>query len=309
MIEDVYFYNPFGAGPAIELNGCYWTHVRGCNFAGTGNASQPTVPAIRLNASATSTTPTGLPSATYNNTAASQVFIEGCTTIAPLSGTYGTYASLVGSDKVASAVTLGYFNITNCETAYASVSGPVNASTTANYWIDFTVQGNQWYESQLNSDPNVYNAHTTSQTNITKNYQMYSNIPGTIYRVKVRFNGTWGSASPHIYVNMNGTYIQLAKIDSGFSSSGHTISGWFEAEVLITTSTLCNIALSGSINDLTSDSSGYLEYQNSLSISSAALTNQTFSFNGNLAIAVAWESNSGSMVSSWSTLEIKYPYS
>lgn len=140
-VEDVRFNTQAGAGPSIEVNGCSNVWIANCNFTGSAGSGQ-TIPAIRVNSSSTSTSPSGFPGGSYNNSTVSGLYIRGCTT----SGTGGTFGSLVGSDKVfSSADTHNYITISGCATQYAMNSGSVFPNT-AN-WNNSDWGNNGFFES------------------------------------------------------------------------------------------------------------------------------------------------------------------
>lgn len=140
-VEDVRTNTPSGAGPAIEVNGCSNVWITNCLFSGT-SGSGVTVPAIRINSSSTSTSPSGLPGGSYNNKTAAGVYITNCAA----SGSSGTFGSLVGSDKVyASAATHNYITISGSSTQYAMTNGSVYPNTAS--WNNSDWGNNGFFES------------------------------------------------------------------------------------------------------------------------------------------------------------------
>jgi len=145
VIEDIYFNNVFN-NPAVEINGCVDTKISSCYFDGTGSNnffSQPSVPAVRINSSVTSTTPTGLGNFVYNNTVTNNCRLTDSST-KTLSTTYGCYGALIGSDKTSSYHSDHIF-VTNCATEYASTLG--SAVYANSQWTYSVNANNLFYES------------------------------------------------------------------------------------------------------------------------------------------------------------------
>jgi hypothetical protein len=165
-VRDVWINNVYN-NPAIELNGVTVARLDWLHFTGAGsNAAQPTVPAIRINTSTTSTTPTGLASSIYNNAVCQTVKITDSET-GPFTGTtFGTYGSFCASDLTSSFKSKD-ITVTACSTAYNSNnSTPVNTSQWQNFNIDNcnfnetanSITGSQWQNMTLKNGYTVGNS-------------------------------------------------------------------------------------------------------------------------------------------------------
>lgn len=119
IISDVNI-NNVANNPAIELNGCENSFLQNVVFTGTGTGS-PTVPAIRLNTTASGTTVSGLPGGTYNNAQNINTWIHACQI--PGSGSMSLpYGSLVGTDLTTSGQVVAFTNIQHSRAPVMSVS-------------------------------------------------------------------------------------------------------------------------------------------------------------------------------------------
>lgn len=146
LIEDVYSYSPFSAGPAIEVNGCNYTFIKNCVFDGVSRSSGSSgSPAIRINSSSGNTTPTGLAGGFYNGSVVNGCFVSGCTTakISLASGPFGAFAA---SDKVDSLHnTHNFVVISSCATMYSSPSQAIHLGTAQ--WNNSLYSANAWFEA------------------------------------------------------------------------------------------------------------------------------------------------------------------
>jgi len=119
-IDNVYVNNVFNS-PAIEINGCTNTIIQNCLFDGTGTNTFFTfssVPAVRVNVSSSSTTPSGLANTFYNNTVTYDCRLINSATIAT-NFTNGCYGALIGDDFSNSHHSQNIL-VMGCATAYAS---------------------------------------------------------------------------------------------------------------------------------------------------------------------------------------------
>jgi len=141
IIEDISTYTPFN-NCAIEINGCQATVINNAVFSGNPVVStNPTVPAVRINSSSTSTTPAGLPSGLYNDAIVTNFTISN-SGMSPASAG-GSQAWLVGSDKVAGGGVSNHENI-SVNGCYANfTSGNANLSYILNpNWSNYSIDGN-----------------------------------------------------------------------------------------------------------------------------------------------------------------------
>lgn len=142
-IENIYINNVF-SNPAIEINGCTNTHIDTCYFDGTGsNFGSSSTPAVRINQSASSTTPSGLGSFMYNNAVTVNIRVTNCNT-ETTGSTHGCYGALSGSDLNMPGYNDHIFTI-GCSTQYASSLG--NALYPNTNWDYSTSTGNLFYET------------------------------------------------------------------------------------------------------------------------------------------------------------------
>jgi len=123
-IQDVFINNVY-SNPAIEINGCTNTIIDSCFFDGTGSnnifSGGSTAPAVRINVSAASTTPSGLANTFYNNTVSTNTRVMNCNTQST-GFSFGCYGALVGDDFSNSNHSKNIF-VTGCSTMYASSLG------------------------------------------------------------------------------------------------------------------------------------------------------------------------------------------
>lgn len=144
-IENTYFNNVF-SNPAIEINGCLSTTIDSCEFDGTGSNfifSTPTVPAVRINVSTSSNTPSGLSPTVYNNAVTRNCRLVNSNTVTT-SFTYGCYGALIGSDLTSSFHSDHIFAL-GCGTDYASHLGTAFYSNSQ--WSFSSNTGNLFFES------------------------------------------------------------------------------------------------------------------------------------------------------------------
>jgi polygalacturonase len=146
VIEELYSYSPFNAGPAIEINGCSQTSIRNCIFDGVARSSgSSAVPAVRINTSSTSTTPAGLAGGVYNNASVYGCMITNCST-AKISLANGPFCAMTGSDLYNASFPNHYYVIAQgCMTAYASNQQAVYIPSAVN-WNNSLYSANAWYE-------------------------------------------------------------------------------------------------------------------------------------------------------------------
>lgn len=146
FIENVYINNVF-SNPAIEINGCVNTLINACYFdgVGTNNVFGPygSTPAVRINVSASATTPSGLSGIFYNNTVTNNCRLTNSSTIATIYS-FGCYGALIGSDFSNSHHSDHIFTI-GCATEYTSMLG--NAIFSNSQWSNSTSAANQLFES------------------------------------------------------------------------------------------------------------------------------------------------------------------
>jgi hypothetical protein len=121
-VEQAYINNVFSL-PAIEVNGCTNFLIDACLFDGPGNTFflPPSVPAVRVNVSASGNTPSGLGGPVYNNATCLDVRITNSTSVAT-GNFYGNYGALIGSDLTSSHHSAHIFAL-GCATEYASQLG------------------------------------------------------------------------------------------------------------------------------------------------------------------------------------------
>ncbi len=139
-IEQVYINNVF-TNPSVEINGCTNCLIDACMFDGPGTNnifSPPTVPAVRINVSASGNTPSGLSGPVYNNSTCLDVRITNSTNVAT-SAADGNYGALIGSDLTSSHHSTHIFAI-GCATEYSSSLG--NAFFSNSQWTSSSSTGN-----------------------------------------------------------------------------------------------------------------------------------------------------------------------
>lgn len=145
-IENVSVNNVY-SNPAVEINGCTNAWIESCYFDGVGTnsffGSGSTAPAVRINSSSTSTTPSGLSNTFYNNTICYGVHLSSSQTVST-TYSYGCYGALIGSDLFSSHNSDHIF-INGCGTAYTSQLG--SAIYSNSNWRYSTNTGNLFYES------------------------------------------------------------------------------------------------------------------------------------------------------------------
>lgn len=144
-IENVYINNVFNS-PAIEINGCLNTTIQDCYFDGNGSNSflnTSSVPAVRVNSSASGTTPSGLSNTFYNGSNTVNCRLMSSNTMFT-NFTYGTYGALIGSDLTSSYHSDHIFTI-GCSTEYTSGLG--NAIYANGQWTYSVSSANLFYES------------------------------------------------------------------------------------------------------------------------------------------------------------------
>lgn len=145
-IENVQVNNVFG-NPAIEINGCNNTWINECVFTGTGSIFTTSgTPAVRVNVSSSSTTPSGLNGSVYNNTVTNDMRLTFSHMSAPTGGTIaGAYGALIGSDLVAGSHNSDHIIVVGCSTKTTSYLGSAIFSNGA--WSNSTSSANQFFES------------------------------------------------------------------------------------------------------------------------------------------------------------------
>lgn len=144
-IENIYINNVF-SNPAVEINGCTNVIIDSCYFDGTGTNNaflQSSTPAVRINSSTSTTTPSGLSNTFYNNKTTRDCRLNNSNTVAS-SSTYGCYGALIGSDLTSSFHSDHIFAI-GCSTEYASHLGTAFYSNSQ--WSFSSNTGNLFFES------------------------------------------------------------------------------------------------------------------------------------------------------------------
>jgi hypothetical protein len=126
-IRDMTINTPFN-NPAIELNGITTGYVDNVYMTGTGSGfSAATAPALRINSSSASTTPSGLASGLYNNQVCSNIsFVNSGT--GPTVSAAGTYGSLAATDLAHSGSSHGPIMVLGCYTNYEMFSSDLPTS-------------------------------------------------------------------------------------------------------------------------------------------------------------------------------------
>lgn len=122
-IDNIYINGVFDS-PAIEINGCSHTIIQNCLFDGTGSNNfftQSGTPAVRVNVSASSTTPSGLSNTFYNNTVSYDTRLVNSATVAT-GFSNGCYGALIGDDFSNSHHSQNLI-VMGCTTAYSSALG------------------------------------------------------------------------------------------------------------------------------------------------------------------------------------------
>jgi hypothetical protein len=165
------FFNGVAANPLVELNGCKYVTLRDDVFTGTTLTGTSVVPAVRLNSTSSSTTPTGMASGVYNNSVCSQIMVEACALVA--TGAHPPVGKLVGSDLFQASFTHSNVAVTGCFTpggtfssepqvdfVHATSSGSFGnqLNTSSGEILDLTTTGNVFVgpSSSGGSPPNVY---------------------------------------------------------------------------------------------------------------------------------------------------------
>lgn len=145
VIDDVFIFGVYN-NVGIEINGCTDVSITKCIFDGANKAtfSNFSTPAIRLNISNTTTTPTGLLAGLYNQSVCNTVSISGCVINNALPGDSGPYGTLVGSDlTVNGQATHNNITVTGCQMPYSpSTLNNLSSILTNNVWNFYNVQGN-----------------------------------------------------------------------------------------------------------------------------------------------------------------------
>lgn len=121
--------------PAVELNGC--TNINIDEVVGTGpSSSGPRVPMIRINSSATTTTPAGLSSGLYNNTVCSYITMSASGIAKTLNPPFANFA---GTDLSVAGEIHSNLRIHNC-------FGPHIAGTPVSpiNWGNYALENNQF---------------------------------------------------------------------------------------------------------------------------------------------------------------------
>lgn len=139
-IEDIVINNVFN-NPCIEINGSSGVEVLNCSFSGTNHSSgsPATVPAIRINTSSSSTTPSGLSAGFYNNAVCNKTGITNCFVLNK-TGSLGPFAGIVGSDRLGSAIH-EFIVITGCVMPYNDNQANQVSIFSQNAWDSFSVSG------------------------------------------------------------------------------------------------------------------------------------------------------------------------
>ena len=148
VVDDIAISNVFN-NPAIELNGCSFTVCQNIELEGAGsNSTQATVPAIRLNSTSSSTTPTGLAGGLYNNAVCADISLLNCSTVTS-ARTFMNYGELAGSDKFAAGHPHNVISLVSCSTNNASNNSfPFDSS----HWTTFSTTGCMFFESYWPSE-------------------------------------------------------------------------------------------------------------------------------------------------------------
>ena len=144
-ISDVSFYAPFGNSHAIEVNGTSSVQITNCLFNGVpGNASAPSNSCILVNASNSSTSPSGLNSSLYNGQQCSSILITNSNVQqVPGGSTYAAFGCLAGSDiSSSSSIQPTGITITDCAFIAPATNGPIYTNN-AN-WKQSLFSSNQW---------------------------------------------------------------------------------------------------------------------------------------------------------------------
>jgi hypothetical protein len=146
-IQDVYINNVF-SNPAIEINGCSNSNIDSCYFDGTGSnnffSGGATVPAVRINVSTSSNTPSGLSNTFYNNSTCYNVRLTNSNTV-PTGYDYGCYGAIIGSDLTSSSHHSDHVFVMGCGTSYSDNLGSGIYSNSQ--WTYSVNTGNLFYES------------------------------------------------------------------------------------------------------------------------------------------------------------------
>lgn len=143
VIDDVFIYGVY-SNVAIELNGCTDAYISRCTFDGVNKATSSSfiTPAIRINISNTSTTPTGLLNTLYNQSVCNSITVVGCVINNKLPGEFGPFGTLVASDLTVNGQALHEnITVTGCQMPYPAASGP-SSIVSNNVWNFYNVQGN-----------------------------------------------------------------------------------------------------------------------------------------------------------------------
>ena len=171
-VRDIWINNVFN-NPAVELNGVTVARVDFCHFTGTGNNfSAPTVPAIRLNTSETTTTPTGLANSLYNGSVCNTIKITDCDTGAIVNTTNGSYGRFCGTDLVGVQHNQD-ITVTACSTKYNSTGfTPVDFSN----WINFSIDNCNFFDSSSASVGTEWSPMT-----LKNSFSVANDISGNAY--------------------------------------------------------------------------------------------------------------------------------
>jgi hypothetical protein len=145
-IEDLTIASVYN-NPAIELNGSNNTIVNNVIFTGTTIAGTPSVPAVRLNTSSTTTTPSGLSGGFYDDLSVGGCSATNC--FRPVQTNNGTYDYFAGSDKT-------YGPAPGHENIYIAGNSDLNNTSTGRYilnpnWFTYSILGNNFF-----SEPDKY---------------------------------------------------------------------------------------------------------------------------------------------------------
>lgn len=172
VIEDMLINCVFN-NPAIEVNGCAHVDIRGCRFSGTNKSSGPaaTAPAIRVNQSSTTTTPTGLANTYYNNTYCSFINVSDCS-VDDKTNTFSPYNGFIGSDLFQAGSQHRNITVTGNSIGYND-SGNSSVYVPSANWSPYSLSGNNFieYTPSFNGWNSINLIHGWSNSGIGSNFQ------------------------------------------------------------------------------------------------------------------------------------------
>lgn len=209
VVRDTQFKSPRGVSPAIELNAVVYARLENLGFGGPIGTTTFDMPAIRLNAASTTSTPAGFPSGLYTGAGCAQITIAGCYTQFQFSlttGQYGLFSALVGNDLGTSLSGHSLITVTGCSTGYPSYSGGTASNSNApifenphnQHWNTVAISGNAWWDYSPNAwaEPTLLNGFTAGpgyppQARVTSNG--YVEVIGSVVLPTTYNNVTFAS--------------------------------------------------------------------------------------------------------------------